>query len=91
MYYDTLQNLPYCNTRKNISYPVVTDEGSEKKELLSNFEKNTYVIRHQNQVRLGEFATIVTGICEVFEYGTQPRFQEPFSKTQTVHFQLLEV
>lgn len=90
-FYDTLQNLSYCNNRKNISYPVMIDEGSEKKELMLNFEKNTYLIHHQNQVRLGEFATIVIGICEVSNYGTQPRFQEPFSKTQTLHFQLLEV
>lgn len=45
---DMLQNQPYCNTRKNISYLVMTDEGSEKKELYLNFETNTYLKSHQN-------------------------------------------
>lgn len=40
---------------------------------------------------LGEFVTIVTGTCEVSEYGMQPKFQVPLLKPQTVHIHLLEV
>jgi len=49
MCYDTLQIWPYYNTRKNRSYLVMTDEGSEKKELFLNFGTKIYLISHHNQ------------------------------------------